>query len=79
MVRVLGGVHHIRERLASVPSSGTPSLGDVLTGLDQGTFLDLGVHLGLPVVGVALAVEDSHVFGADSPSTWVTLSANAGF
>ena len=43
------------------------------------TFLDLGVMATLPVVNVGLAVEDSHVFNADSPTTWVTLSANAAF
>jgi hypothetical protein len=79
MLRVLGGVHHIRERLASCSPQTAGSCLEDLTDLDQGTFLDLGVMLALPVVNIGLAVEDSHVFAADSPSTWVTLSANAGF
>jgi hypothetical protein len=79
MVRVLGGAHHVRERVATLPTGTGFTVDDALTGLDQGTFLDLGVVLGLQVVDVSLAVEDSHAFGADSPSTWVTLSATAGF
>jgi len=78
-VRLLGGAHHVRERLATLPSGTGFTVDDALAGLDQGTFLDLGLVLGLQVVDVAVAVEDSHAFGADSPSTWVTLSASAGF
>ena len=79
MLRVLGGVHHIRERLAQSSTVPPMSVDEALAGLDQGTFLDLGVMLGLPLANVTLAVEDSHLFDTDSPSTWVTLSASAGF
>jgi hypothetical protein len=78
MLRVLGGVHHISERIAS-PEMLTGGVDAAIASLDQGTFLDLGVMATLPLVKIGLAVEDSHVFNADSPTTWVTLSANAAF
>jgi hypothetical protein len=79
-LRVLAGAHHISDRAVDViPSGGLSSIDPHQLRLDQGTFLDAGVSIGLAPVHVALAVEDNRVFNPDVPATWVTLSAGANF
>lgn len=80
MLRLLAGAHHIRERGAACPADAAIAcLDPALLDLDQGTFLDAGLLLSLPVAHVALAVEDNRAFDATSPATWITLSAGARF
>jgi hypothetical protein len=80
MLRLLAGAHHIRERGTDcAPGAAVACLDPAFLDLDQGTFLDAGLLLALPVLHVALAVEDNRAFDATSPATWVTLSAGAQF
>jgi hypothetical protein len=73
-LRVLGGVHHVRERVDCGGGVICPEELD----RDQGTFLDAGVIVQHSMFAASLAVEDSHVFGVTAPSTHVTLSAHVG-
>lgn len=76
-LQLLGGVHHMRER-RELDEPVTAWAEDYVYR-DQGTFLDAGLVLGVSMFHMALSVEDSHVFDASSPTTWVSLSMNAAY
>jgi len=79
LIQVLAGVHSINPRRedAAIPLAGTDYTD--LLDLEQGTFLDGGIAFGVTGLQAALSVEDSHVFDAEVPGTWVSLSIQAGY
>lgn len=76
-LKLLAGAHHVRERIDCGCDPGI--VVDDYLRLDQGTFLDAGVVVSLPMASLAVAVEDNHVFDEPAPLTRITLSANARY
>ena len=74
-LQLLGGAHHLRER-TELDAMVSASIEEFVNR-DQGTFLDCGLVLGISMFHVALAIEDSHVFDASAPTTFVSLAMNA--
>ena len=78
-LRVLAGVHHVRERY-DLPSE--PPLRDLADSpfirRGQGTYLDGGFLLDLPASHLALSIEDNHI-DSSAPHTLLTLSTGVVF
>jgi hypothetical protein len=77
-LRVLAGIHHIRERYDISPEIPPMLAESPFIRRGQGTYLDAGFLLELPRSRVALSVEDNHVDSA-AAHTLVTLSGDVRF
>jgi hypothetical protein len=76
-LRVLAGVHHVRDRYNLPPD--VPTGDSPLIRRGQGTYLDGGFVLDLPSSShVALSIEDNHI-DSSAPHTLITLSTGVVF